>query len=314
MLQTFFFPSYETGQPVFAREWLPEPQAPRAILLLAHGMAEHTGRYGDFAGFLSRNGILVAGCDHLGHGQTARTPAELGYFSDGDGWEALVENLHALRQKEEAAHPGLPVFVLGHSMGSFVTRNYLIRHGDGLAGALLSGTGQMPMAAVRAGQVVAAAERAAKGPRHPSALLDSLCFGSYNRRFAPARTRFDWLSRDNASVDAYMADPLCGFVLTVSAFQSLFTGLCRIREKAALRQIPHDLPVFFFSGTDDPVGGYGRGVQKAAHALREAGLTNVQVRLYEGGRHEMLNEINREQVYQDVLTWLQKRLAERETA
>ena len=184
----------------------------------------------------------------------------------------------------------------------------MIDYGDDLAGVLLSGTGEMPTAALRAGQALAAAERRKYGARHRSATLDRLSFGGFNKAFAPNRTKFDWLTRDAAAVDAYCADPYCGFVFTVAAFQDLFGGLLKIQNRRNLAKILPGLPVLIFSGADDPVGANGRGVLKVAHALQDAGLKRVTVKLYADDRHEILNELNRGQVYADVLTWIENRL------
>lgn len=303
----FYFTSSNGIQRVFAKEWLP-PEEPVAILLIAHGMAEHIERYAEFASFLAEYGILVAGADHCGHGKSVRTPDDLGFFAEEGGWNLLVENLHRLRSIEEEAHPGLPVFLLGHSMGSFVARTYIMEHGDGLAGVLLCGTGEVPAPAIRAGRALAALERKKYGSHHRSSRIDQLCFGSFNKPFAPNRTRFDWLTRDAAIVDQYCADPYCGFVFTVAAFQDLFYGLSYIQNRRNLAKILPSLPVFLFSGSEDPVGGCGRGVQKVAHAMLDVGVKNVTVKLYAGGRHEVLNERNRGQVYSDVLTWIENRL------
>ena len=303
----FYFTSANGIQRVFAKEWLP-PEEPVAILLISHGMAEYIERYAEFAAFLAEYGILVAGLDHCGHGKSVRTPDDLGFFAEEDGWNLLVENLHLLRTKEEDAHPGLPVFLLGHSMGSFLARTYMMNHGDGLAGVILCGTGVVPEAAIRAGQAIAAMERKKYGSHHRSSRLNQLSFGSFNKKFAPNRTQNDWLSRDDAAVDAYSSDPYCGFVFTVAAFQDLFTGLSYIQNRRNLAKILPGLPVFLLSGSEDPVGNNGRGVQKVAHALLDAGVKNVTVKLYAGARHEALNEINRGQVYSDVLTWIENRL------
>lgn len=303
----FYFPSANGIQRVFAKEWLPEGE-PLAILLLVHGMSEYSERYREFASFMSECGILVAALDLCGHGRSVRTPDDLGYFAETDGWNLLVENIHLLRQHEEQEHPDLPVFLLGHSMGSFLARTYIMTHGDGLSGVLLSGTGTVPDAAVRAGRLLAAAERKKFGDHHRSNRLQRMCMGAYNRAFAPNRTDFDWLTRDDAIVDAYCSDPYCGFTFTVAAFQDLFDGLSFIQNRRNLAKVLPSLPVFFFSGAEDPVGDRGRGVQKAAHALLDAGVRNVTVKLYAGARHEVFNEHNRGQVFSDVLTWIENRL------
>lgn len=303
----FYFTAHNGAARVHVREWLPETE-PSAVLLIAHGMAEHIGRYDEFASFLADYGILVAGPDHLGHGKTAATPEEQGFFAERNGWQMLVDAMHQLQQIETDAHPGVPVFLFGHSMGSFVARTFMIDYGDDLAGVILSGTGDVSEPTLRVAQALAAAERRKHGPAYRSPLLDRLTTGAYNKSFAPARTPFDWLSRDPAVVDAYCADPDCGFTFTVAAFQDLFSGLLRIRNRRNLAKILPTMPVLMFAGAEDPVGDFGRGVQRVAHMLQDAGLRNVMVKLYAGDRHEVLNEPNRGQVYADVLTWIENRM------
>ena len=303
----FYFTSCNGQGKIFVREWIP-PEETCAILLIAHGMAEHSNRYHEFASFLSEYGVLVAALDHCGHGKSVRNADDLGFFAEKDGWNLLVQNIHRLRTIEEEAHPHTPVFLLGHSMGSFLVRTYIMEHSEGLAGALLCGTGETPIPVIRAGKALAALERKKFGARHRSERLNRLSFGSFNKAFAPNRTNFDWLTRDDAIVDEYAADPYCGFIFTVSAFNDLFDGLLAIQNRRSLAKILPTLPIFLFSGAQDPVGNNGRGVQKVAHALLDAGVKNVTVKLYANGRHEILNELNRGQVYSDVLTWIENRL------
>ena len=219
-----------------------------------------------------------------------------------------MDNLHILHEMEKEAHPHVPIFMFGQSMGSFLVRTYMMDYGDDLAGAILSGTGYIPTAMVHVAQTVAAAEYKKFGPMHRSAILDRMGFGSYNKPFAPNRTKFDWLTRDAAAVDAYCADPYCGFTFTVSAFQDVFAGVQKVQHRRNLAHVLPTLPVLVFSGVEDPVGGNGRGVQKVVHELQDAGLKRVTAKLYADGRHEMLNELNRGQVYSDVLTWIENRL------
>lgn len=303
----FYFTSADGAARVYVKEWIPQEE-PCAILLIAHGMAEYINRYDEFASFLAEYGILVAGPDHLGHGKTVKDPDELGFFAEENGWQLLVENLHILKTMEQEAHPGVPIFMLGNSMGSFLVRTYMIDYGDDLAGVLLCGTGEMATAAIRGVQAIAAAERKKFGPMHRSSVLDRMSFGSFNKPFAPNRTKFDWLTRDDAVVDAYCDDPYCGFTFTVSAFQDLFNGLLKIQNRRNMAKILPTLPIFLFSGAEDPVGNCGKGVQKVVHALQDAGMQKMTVKLYVGGRHEVLNELNRGQVYSDVLTWIENRL------
>lgn len=280
-----------------ARIWKPLWR-PRAIVQLMHGMAEHIDRYAPLARTLNAAGYLVAGLNYRGHG--ARTE-RLGYFAPEKGWDCLVEDAHNFSQQLTSEYPGLPLILLGHSMGSFAAREYALRYGDELSALVLSGTGHYGPALCRAGRLLAWCS-----PRkRPAVLVDKIAFSANNKPFAPARTPFDWLSRDEAAVDAYIADPLCGFVFTGSAFADFFGGLLRLTDEKRLNALPAGLPVYFFSGDQDPVGQMGEGVKKTADSFRRAGVRSATVRLYPGGRHEMLNETNREEVISDLLSWLQ---------
>lgn len=295
-----------TGQRLDRRLWRPEGE-PRAVVQLVHGMAEHIDRYDAPARALAEAGFAVVGHTHLGHGPKA---ALKGHFGDEHGWANLVEDVHALRLQTQAFFPGLPYFILGHSMGSFVTRCYLMDHGEGLAGAILSGTGYFAPAMVKAALAAANLVCLFGGARKPSALIDKLAFGASNKAFAPARTPFDWLSRDEAQVDKYIADPNCGFLFTGSGYREMFRGLNRLNRLGDLKRMNPDLPVLFFSGDHDPVGSMGKGVNRVAEQFRAAGLHNVSVHLYPEGRHEMFNELNGEDVYADVVVWLNHQLEE----
>lgn len=282
--------------------------APRAVLQLAHGIAEHVERYDEFAAYLAKNGFLVVANDHLGHGQSVAPDGELGHFADEDGWMTAVGDMHRLSLQTQAEFPGLPYFLFGHSMGSFLTRTYLLRWSDELTGAVICGTGQQPAAVVAGGKLASALEIRKHGPRYHSDRLNSLAFGSYNRAFQPARTPNDWLSRDEAQVDRYNADPLCGFVPTAGLFHDMMGGIQMISKLSNVQRIRRDLPVLFISGDADPVGENGKGVRRAYETFLRAGLTDVSLKLYPGGRHEILNELCRNEVYDDVLQWLEGHL------
>lgn len=289
-----------TGQTLDKRLWLPEG-APKGIVQFVHGMAEHMDRYDAPARALCDGGYMVVGHTHLGHGPKAAT---LGYFADNHGWDRLLDDIHLLRQETERAYPGVPYYLLGHSMGSFAVRCYLMEHGQGLRGAVLSGTGWFGNGSVKAGLALAGLLCALGQGRKPAPLVNQLAFSASNKAFAPNRTAFDWLSRDNVQVDRYVADPYCGFLFTASGYRDMFRGLERLRKLDELKKIPKELPVYLFSGDKDPVGNQGAGVNKVAEELRQAGLRDVSVKLYPGGRHEMFNEINAQEVYADLLAWL----------
>lgn len=292
-----------TGQNLDARIWLPACQ-PIAVLQLVHGMAEHIDRYDATAKALNEYGVIVTGHTHLGHGTKTPVP---GYFGEKGGWQNLLEDIHRLREKTQSQYPNLPYILLGHSMGSFLVRCYLTEHGEGLAGAVLSGTGYYSPALVKGGLILAALERLTGKKKKPSPLINSVGFGSLNKPFEPARTPFDWLSRTEEEVDRYIADPACGFIFTATGYRDLFSGLDRLNRVGDLKKIPVKLPVLFFSGNSDPVGAMGKGVKKVASQFMDAGIRDVAVRLYPEGRHEMLNGPDRQQVWKDLGDWIKEK-------
>ncbi|NHN57273.1 alpha/beta hydrolase [Calidifontibacter sp. DB0510] len=290
------------GTPLHVYRWLPDGE-PVAVVQIAHGMAEHAGRYARFAQALTDAGYAVYAEDHRGHGRTA-APDEVGYFADRDGFDLVVGDLGTVDAKARQEHPGLPVFLFGHSMGSFLSRAYLQRPHQPLAGVVLSGTGGDPGLLGRVGGVIAIVQGKVRGRRHRSGLMNTLTFGQYNAGFKPNRTDFDWLSRDPAEVDKYIADPDAGQVFTAGFYSDLLGGLADIHRDGKVARTPQDLPILLMSGDQDPVGANGKGVGQVAEQLRRAGVREVSVTLYPGGRHEMLNETNRDEVTADVIAWL----------
>ena len=299
MKEAFTFPSVK-GQALQARKWIPEGEI-QAVVQLVHGMAEHIDRYDGVAEALNARGIMAVGHNHLGHGEG--TPLK-GYFGDRDGWQALIDDVHVLREKIQSDYPGIPYYILGHSMGSFVVRCYLTEHSEGLTGAILSGTGYYAPSIVNGGLALANLECALGKTRKESPFIDKVGFSSSNKPFAPNRTNFDWLTRDEKEVDKYVADPWCGFLFTSAGYRELFRGLKRLTREEELKSIRSDLPVLFISGEKDPVGAMGEGVRKVADGFRRAGIRNITLRLYPECRHELFNELNRQEVYQDLADWI----------
>lgn len=277
--------------------WKPEKE-PVCVLQIIHGMSEYVGRYAAFAEFLNSYGVLVCGEDHIGHGHSAE-PKDYGYMGKGGGWENIVEDVHTLRGMMQKDYPGIPYVMMGHSMGSFLIRAYLQKHQEGLAAAIIMGTGGKNPAA-GAGLFITKLVRKLKGDYHRSAFLTKTAFGSYLDRIPDARTNNDWLSRDTAVVDAYIADPMCGFVFTTSGYQELMEVLIQINTKEWYASIAKDLPIMVIAGAEDPVGAYGAGPKEVADGLKAAGCKDVQLKLYDGMRHEILNEIGKEQVMYDL--------------
>ncbi|MBQ7173457.1 MAG: lysophospholipase [Clostridia bacterium] len=303
----FRFPSSNGQNEIFVR--LCEPDGtPRGIVQVAHGVAEHSERYIPFLTFLAEHGFVAAADDHLGHGKSARDESELGYFAERDGWDCVVSDLHTLHEKLVKDYPGIPVFLFGHSMGSFLTRTYLIKYPNDLTGAMICGTGQQASIMVAGGKMLSSIVSAFKGKKCRSNFLNGLAFGSYNKEFEPKRTICDWLSRDEKVVDAYMADPFCGFTATAGLFHDMMGGISFISKPKNLANMNKDLPVFFVSGAKDPVGENGKGVEKAVNAFKAAGMKDVTLKLYPDCRHELLNELNKEEVMKDLLDWIESKL------
>ena len=289
---------------LYVNQWMPD-DSPKAVVMLSHGMAEHSGRYERLGQALCGAGYGVYALDQRGHGLTANE-GTLGLFAEKDGWNTVVGDLASLNQ--HIGQPGLPIILLGHSMGSYIAQAYLLHHSASLHGVILSGSNLQPVALYRAARAIARIERARQGVRGRSALIDFLSFGSFNKAFKPNRTAFDWLSRDPVEVDKYIQDPLCGFRCTNQLWVDLLGGLQQISKASNLAQIDPGLPILVIGGECDPVS-EGKRLKRLADALREAGCQNLQLTIYPQARHEIFNETNRDAVTADVLTWLEQTLA-----
>lgn len=309
MKQDFYFPSADGQTTIHASQWIPEGTV-RAVLQISHGMVEYIDRYDRFARYLNEQGIYVVGNDHLGHGESVVSDEKLGYFRHPDGNECVIADLHQLRQITAKKYPDVPYFMLGHSMGSFLIRQYMMLHGEGLSGVIVMGTGSQPGIALAAGKAICKVIAACRGWGHRSFLVNILAFASNNTKFRPARTHMDWLTKDESIVDVYLADPWCTYTFTLDGFYQLFRTLQFIQKEENIRQIPRELPVLVVSGADDPVGGFGKGVRTVYDGFLAAGLKDVEMVLYDEDRHEILNETDYLMVYGDLLTWLEKRMAE----
>ena len=308
MRDEFYFPSKDGNTEIHTIEWKPVGEV-RAVLQICHGMVEYIRRYDEFAQFLCGEGYYVVGNDHLGHGKSIQTKSEYGFFNEKYGNACVLGDMHTLRQRTEKKYPGVPYFMLGHSMGSSLLRQYIQMYGNGLSGAVLMGTvADHKKAALLFGKRLCRVMAAFRGWHYRSKMVDNLVLGAYNKKFKPARTRADWITSDNENLDMYVADPLCSFMFTVNAYYNVFSGMIGIQRKESVYMIPKGLPVLFVSGADDPVGEFGKGVRKIYEKYRAAGIRDVTLRLYTGDRHEILNETDRDQVYKDLLGWFEKHI------
>ncbi len=305
----FYMKSTDEEHKLFCAEWYDETIPAVAVLQIAHGMTEHIKRYAHFGRAMAKLGIIVVGHDHLGHGKSVKNIGEHGHFHDKNGKKHLLMDMQKVATYIEQKYIGLPRFLLGHSMGSFCTRAYLRIYGkEHLAGVILMGTGNIPFSQTLAGQKLVQILKIKYGIFHRSKLVESIMFRDYTKGISPLHTQKDWLSRDEAVVDRYLADPSCNFLFTLGAYGD-FLGILELSAKTLdERHIPIDLPIFIVSGEEDPVGAWGVGVKKLYTTYQKTGFSDVEMILYEGARHEILNEINKEEVFCDIAEWTLKRV------
>ncbi len=297
------------GANLYVRGWLVDQ--PKAVVQILHGMAEHGARYARFAQALATGRYTTYVHDHRGHGRSISEGMPPGHMADSDSWNRIVEDAHGVNREIAKRHPGVPIIMLGHSMGSFVLQQLLFEHpGDMIAAALSASNGKPPPIAAL-GKLIARIERARVGKRNPSPILQRLTFGEYNKAFSPTRTEFDWLSRDPEEVDKYVADPLCGFAVSTQAWLDMLQGLDRIAKPSNVAKVPKDKPLYLFAGDRDPVGDFGKGMKRLHDAYKRAAIFDVRLKLYPGGRHEMLNETNRQEVTDDFIAWCDEVVASR---
>lgn len=303
--EELFYDSRDGESRIHAIKWVPETE-PVGILLIVHGMAEHIKRYDRFARFLAEKGILVAGNDHLGHGESAN--GRYGYFCKKDASLVVVKDVHRLKKLMQEEHPGIPIMILGHSMGSFITRNYLLRYAKGIDGVILSGTGTKDSATLLMTIGLIRILSLFQGWKHRSNLVNTLAFGSFNKKIRPRNSVFDWLSTDRKTVEDYMNDPECGFTFTLNGFDTLSRLIYQLKNTDELKKVPPLLPMLLIAGEEDPTGNYGAGVKKVYQEYLDAGLTNVKMTLFEGMRHEVLNEQDYQKVYDSIYQWIQTKV------
>lgn len=296
------------GDALFLTQWSPGCAPPKGIVVVTHGMAEHAARYRGFARHLTCQGFSVYAHDHRGHGRSTHPGEPMGHFSDNHGWDRALADLEVLLSHAAKKHPDLPLFLFGHSMGSFLVRGIIGQTEIPLSGAIISGTAHLPAPIAKAGKRVAEFQTKAFGPRTPSWLMDRLSFGVFNLCFFPTRTPFDWLCSDPKSVDRYIKDPLCGYISTAAFFKDITHGLALIGQTAHIRRCPKSLPLLFIAGKKDPVAAMGYAPSSIAVRYRDAGVMETETILYPGARHELFGEANKETVYADILHWITQRM------
>jgi len=289
---------------IFVYKWLPNDNIQvKGVVQIAHGMAETATRYEGFANDLTNDGFIVYANDHRGHGKTAGEASRLGDLGE-DGFNSMVENMHELNDIIKEENKNIPIFLFGHSMGSFLTQRYICLYGSELKGAILTGSCGRQGIIIDIARLIAKVEIKKIGRNTKSIKLNKLMFGSYNNSFKPNRTNFDWLSRDNKEIDKYVNDPYCGTVFTAGFFFDFLGGLKSIEKDEEIKNVPRGLPIYIFSGDKDPVGKNGKGVLKLVKTYNKHEIKDLTYKLYKDGRHEMLHEINKEEVIVDVIKWL----------
>jgi alpha-beta hydrolase superfamily lysophospholipase len=300
----FIFTADDWAQ-LFVYRWLPDDEGDtKAVLHIAHGLAEHAGRYERTARFLANQGFAVYANDYRGHGRSAISPDELGHLADNDGWRRLTNDLVQMCTEEKQKHEGLPLILLGHSLGSQLAQQLAYEQGDLFDAIAMSGPNGKVSPLAHLGKLITRFERFRLGKRGRSQVINNLTFGEFNKSFAPSRTPFDWLSRDAAEVDKYVSDPHCGFIATTQSWVDILAAVSEIAKAENRARVRKDLPLYLFSGHHDPVNEFGAGLETLVAAYRQNGIRSVRFKLYPDARHETFNETNRAEVLNDLLDWL----------
>ncbi|MBQ3798494.1 MAG: lysophospholipase [Butyrivibrio sp.] len=300
------YKSRDRQSTIHAIKWIPEGQ-PVALLQIIHGMQEYIDRYDEFARYLAEKGILVMGNDHLGHGKSVSGNGTFGFFCKDDPATVLVRDAHRLKKTVQEEYPGVPVFILGHSFGSFVAREYITRYGTGIQGAIIQGTAFMPTGTINSLTSLVNFMQVIMGTKYRSTMINNMAFKGYLKRIPNPRTKFDWLSHNEESIDKYIADPADNFVFTLNGFSTMAELLRRVQDKDKMEDIPKKLPILITAGKEDPVGDYGEAPKKLFDIYKkQLQIENVELKLYDGMRHELQQEIGREQVFADQYEWLKK--------
>ena len=306
--EEFYYDSYCGTNKIHAVKWVPNG-TPVCIVQILHGMAEYIERYEEFAIFLTQRNIMVVGEDHLGHGKSMGNNPP-GYFCEKEPDKTIIENVHILKDMIREEYPDVPYVILGHSMGSFMVRNFAHKYGKEVDGIVVSATGLLPKVILPVMKLMVAILQMFQGSRHVSRFMNKIAFGSYLNRIKNPKTSFDWLSVNEENVQKYINDNLCGFIFTLNGFKTL-AGLCTgLYDTDKIADMPKELPMLFIYGDEDPVGEYGKAVEKSCQMYVDAGMNRVSKILYPGKRHELLNEDNRFEVMQDIYEWIQKMILE----
>ena len=303
-MESSFWLTMEDGTELYCKKWFMNGNKPKAIIQLAHGMAEHINRYDEFANYLLEKNFFVIGNDHRGHGKTAEKSGMQGFFAGKDGFSKTTNDLYEMTRSLKETYPDTPIFMLGHSMGSFLVRNYIQLHSDQIHGVILSGTGYYPKSLSIFGKSLASI----LPPTKESNLMNQLAFNNNNKKISGNKNGYEWLTRDETIVRKYMDDPFCGFVPTGSFFFDLLSGILFMQNKKNNKTVRKDLPLLIVSGDADPIGNNGKGIWKIADSYQKSGLQHVSIMLFSDGRHELLNEINREEVFDALCKWIMQQL------
>ena len=305
--ERFSFLSADGKTTVDAVKWIPEDGNYHAILQISHGMIEYIDRYKPFAEFLNENGYLVVGHSHIGHGKSVVSEADWGYFAKENAADILNKDMHTLRTMIQAENEGVPYFMLAHSMGSYLLRRYLTIYNDNLRGAIIMGTGCVPEGTAKLGKIVCSILAAPFTWKHRSKLVSSLTFAGPYKKYNLDGTvpENSWLTKDVEIVKKYYNDPACTYTFTLNGYHTLMDTVLYDVQMENIKKTPKKLPLFFVSGQDDPVGDMGEGVKKVYYMYEQAGLNDVTYKLYENDRHEVLNETDKEVVYNDILSWME---------
>lgn len=310
--EQFSFLSADGKTKIHAVKWMPENGEYKAILQITHGMIEYIERYKPFAEYLNTQGFLVVGHDHIGHGASIRSEADWGFFAEKNPSDTVVADMHQLRMMVQKENPGVPYFMMGHSMGSYMLRKYLCLHSAGVAGAVIMGTGSVPDGTTKMGLFLCKVLAKFRGSHYRSKFLQSLSYSKPYKRYDLYGKDYanSWLSKNVENVKKYYADPRCTFLFTVNGYQGLMEAVLFDNRIENVQKVSKKLPMFFVSGADDPVGDLGEGVKRVYALYQKAGLSDITCKLYENDRHEILNETDREQVAADIAAWLSARVKE----